>query len=715
VLVERPAWVGQGGGEFVKLNRALLNARAILREAVRYFDPVRVYACFSGGYDSAAAVVMTLSTLWWGKTAWSPHECGPGTFPRPVDLRVLHINTGIGIEATRQYVRDFCDCRDIPYLEVKTPESYEQIVLERGFPGPAMHAKMYQRLKERAIRIAVREAKVGQPRSRTVLLVSGIRHDESMIRAGYQRCVSKVDAQVWINPLYWATIDEFRLIRQIYAVPANPVKDKLGMSGECLCLDGDTPILTIGGWQPIRNIKVGEGVYHLHRDKIGCVCVATIHRNDPAPMVAIKPTYLRPLVATYNHPIYARTYKYGQRSRGRLPRIGDPEFIEAGVLARDWGVNQTISPLSRTLHLIGVPFRRGYQPLGLDEFGLRLLGHFAAEGAYNWRKDTYRDGPGGIIFTLAKASEAHVLDIVRCMEEGLGVHVHRRDWIDERTGRAFITVRDSSRISSDFIQDHFHGRYATEKSFKEIVMGADLCEQATIMTAMWRGDGSEFMRITRPIDVSTYTTSSYYLALQMHELLLRQGNIYGIHATTKVPGTNNPAYQVRREKTKSSNQTRIAFIEDDVLWTPVQKVWAEGVHETFNLTVAGDPNYLTASGLVHNCGAYADKGELLRVRLVCPKTADYIEELERKVWAAGHHWRWEDPGPPKERKAKGDRAAIYQPDEDDFRPMCASCEKTKWVEVGETPEGEADPPDDHGEEANDAGDRAVSGAEGRVC
>jgi 3'-phosphoadenosine 5'-phosphosulfate sulfotransferase (PAPS reductase)/FAD synthetase len=330
VLVERPSWVGQGGGEFVKLNRALLNARAILREAVRYFDPVRVYACFSGGYDSAAAVVMTLSTLWWGKTARSLHECGG--LPKPVDLRVLHINTGIGIEATRQYVRDFCNHRDIPYLEVKTPESYEQLVLERGFPGPAMHAKMYQRLKERAIRIAVREAKMGAPRSRNVLLVSGIRHDESMIRAGYQRCVSRVDAQVWINPLYWATVDEFRLIREIYAVPANPVKDRLGMSGECLC------------------------------------------------------------------------------------------------------------------------------------------------------------------------------------------------------------------------------------------------------------------------------------------------------------------------------------------------------------------------------GAYADKGELLRVRLVCPQTADYIEELERKVWAAGHRWRWEDPGPPRDRRAKGDRAAIYQPDEDDFRPMCASCEKTKWVEVGEAQACGAGPPDHHGEE-----------------
>src|SRR6202000_2366548 len=114
------------------------------------------------------------------------------------------VNTGIGIERTRQYVRDVCDQKLWPLMEVRTPISYEDIVLGRvqgykgGFPGPPMHAFMYQRLKERAIRLAVaqdKEERVPNPKKRraaNVMFVSGIRHDESMIRAGYQRCISKV-------------------------------------------------------------------------------------------------------------------------------------------------------------------------------------------------------------------------------------------------------------------------------------------------------------------------------------------------------------------------------------------------------------------------------------------------------------------------------------------------------------------------------------------
>lgn len=220
-----------------RLSHAWEVSKKILWAAYSYFKPIRVYACFSGGYDSAAAVLMTLQTLPWAKQASSPDHG---------KTRVLHINTGIGIEATRQYVRDCC--AGGPILdEIKTPISYEELVLGKvpgyagGFPGPPMHGLFYNRLKERAIRIAVRQAKeleVGDPRKRkfsNVMFVSGIRHDESKIRAGYQRCISKVGSQVWVNPLYWATVDDFREIRKLLNLPANPVKDKLGMSGECTC------------------------------------------------------------------------------------------------------------------------------------------------------------------------------------------------------------------------------------------------------------------------------------------------------------------------------------------------------------------------------------------------------------------------------------------------------------------------------------------------
>ena len=51
------------------------------------------------------------------------------------------------------------------------------------------------------------------------------------------------------------------------------------------------------------------------------------------------------------------------------------------------------------------------------------------------------------------------------------------------------------------------------------------------------------------------------------------------------------------------------------------------------------------------CGAFAGKGELAVVRLVCPRTADRIEGLQERARRAGVHCKWEDR-PPRERDDK---------------------------------------------------------------
>lgn len=71
----------------------------------------------------------------------------------------IHANTGIGVEATRQFVRDTCAAWGLPLIEKHPPpgSTYRELVLADGFPGPAKHWKMYQRLKERALRAAKNE------------------------------------------------------------------------------------------------------------------------------------------------------------------------------------------------------------------------------------------------------------------------------------------------------------------------------------------------------------------------------------------------------------------------------------------------------------------------------------------------------------------------------------------------------------------------------
>lgn len=182
------------------------------------YEPAARFVGYSGGDDSLVAAHWTMTNV-------------PG-------CRVLHVNTGIGIERTRQHVRETCDRYDWPLTEIRAledcGEDYDAIVLKNGFPGPAMHGRMYQRLKERAIRKVVARSK--NRRRDKVMISTGIRQDESQRRMGYgDTVVDFVGAQMWVNPLYWRPKSWFMDYIAEHKLPRSPVSQMLGMSGECLC------------------------------------------------------------------------------------------------------------------------------------------------------------------------------------------------------------------------------------------------------------------------------------------------------------------------------------------------------------------------------------------------------------------------------------------------------------------------------------------------
>jgi 3'-phosphoadenosine 5'-phosphosulfate sulfotransferase (PAPS reductase)/FAD synthetase len=187
----------------------------VVREINDRFSPVANFACFSGGHDSLVS------------THWAMNNV-PG-------CKVLHCNTGIGIERTREYVRDVCKEYGWELEEEFQEGVYEQWCLKYGFPGPAQHSRMYQRLKERSIYKAMRRAKENKPRRSSVVFISGIHKGESLIRSGYDRPASKIGSQTWVNPFYYAAPDVFDEYRNENSLPLNPIKLAIGMSGECGC------------------------------------------------------------------------------------------------------------------------------------------------------------------------------------------------------------------------------------------------------------------------------------------------------------------------------------------------------------------------------------------------------------------------------------------------------------------------------------------------
>lgn len=216
----------------------------VIDAAIIEHKPAAVFAMFSGGHESVCSTHVA---------AQHPSFAG-----------VLHINTGIGIPATREYVRETCRAFGWPLIERRAPDGlYEQRCLEYGMPGgPIQHGIMYQLLKDDQIRAHVREYQ--RFRGDRVGLVTGARIHESERRMRiHPEPVRRERGQLWINPILdWTALDVNNYMAE-HDIPRNPVVDKLHRSGECLCgaLARPEELDEVGFWYP----DVAKRLHQLER------------------------------------------------------------------------------------------------------------------------------------------------------------------------------------------------------------------------------------------------------------------------------------------------------------------------------------------------------------------------------------------------------------------------------------------------------------------
>lgn len=205
------------------------SALAIIDLAFETYPIFSAHIMFSGGGDSTA--LMAVASL------------------HPKVNSAVHINTGIGIPETREYVKEICDLMNFP-LEIYRPNmdrltgiegaEYEDMVMKNGFPGASQHGKYFNKLKKRGVEALIRDKKAetdAHPYDQ-LLAITGVRSDESARR--FNNINEPVNKEykrslVWCAPIHdWSKNDCRRMIaaRQL---PANPVVEKMCMSGECLC------------------------------------------------------------------------------------------------------------------------------------------------------------------------------------------------------------------------------------------------------------------------------------------------------------------------------------------------------------------------------------------------------------------------------------------------------------------------------------------------
>lgn len=206
------------------MRQKIESAYRFLSRTVEEHSPKYVIGLFSGGHDSLVSTHIA-----------SQH---------PAFSFSLHINTGIGIEQTRQFVRDTCEEWDIELREYRASEyegisgpdhqKYSDIVLEYGFPGPAQHSKMYQRLKERPLRQAIRE--LDRERTDKTLLVTGVRTQESARRMRHVEPIQLWEGtKIWCAPIHDFSKRDVNAYIEFLGLRRNEVVDLLHSSGECLC------------------------------------------------------------------------------------------------------------------------------------------------------------------------------------------------------------------------------------------------------------------------------------------------------------------------------------------------------------------------------------------------------------------------------------------------------------------------------------------------
>jgi 3'-phosphoadenosine 5'-phosphosulfate sulfotransferase (PAPS reductase)/FAD synthetase len=208
----------------------IANALSLIEQGVGTYNPKMVVGLMSGGNDSIPACYIA-----------SLHPRFSG---------ILHINTGIGVEQTREFVRELCADRGWKLWEylasentkadgTPDPQIYEDLCIRDGFPGPAMHKKMYARLKQRCLERFERDNQISSKTQSPVLYVTGGRKEESARRkmniGDHPLHLDRERRRIWCNPIFNWTKTHCGNCRQYGCIKRNRVADDLGMSGECLC------------------------------------------------------------------------------------------------------------------------------------------------------------------------------------------------------------------------------------------------------------------------------------------------------------------------------------------------------------------------------------------------------------------------------------------------------------------------------------------------
>lgn len=193
------------------LGSKIADAKRIVEMAIKKYNPKTILLGFTGGSDS-----LTLANVM--------EELN-------VPFTPFLLNTGIGVEDQRVFIREYCQKKGWSLVEQKPVyKLYKQMVVQNGFPGPAQHTVMFRNLKEKSLRV------INAGFDCDTIVLSGVRVAESEKRKiNIKQEIQIVDKIKWVAPIMnWDSDDKTEFLEE-RNIELSHVSKSLGMSGECLC------------------------------------------------------------------------------------------------------------------------------------------------------------------------------------------------------------------------------------------------------------------------------------------------------------------------------------------------------------------------------------------------------------------------------------------------------------------------------------------------
>jgi hypothetical protein len=399
-------------------------------------------------------------------------------------------------------------------------------------------------------------------------------------------------------------VDLFELVEQVKARVGHIVEPlDIAVMG---CLPTGERVMTESGPKAINAVREGEQVL-THEGTFAAITQVLVHHFH-GELLEIKPRGVPPLRLTPNHPVYA-IVRNG-KVKGGFKRWENIASIIADGHKPQWYLAETVN---RDFVLL-YPIVQGERPVervpeapefAVDEDFLTLAACYVAEGSLGGEEDTPRQ-----VFLSFSMDEMELAGKARDILRRYNIPHSERVRADRKLREV---IAHSTELA--FLFARLFGRRAENKRLPMWMLRLPKPKQAVFLRTLWQCDG--YIGEVRGYPRATYVTVSPTLAVQVHQLLLRQKIAATLHERRQP--NRQVAYAITVSNAEGLRrlaeilQTKVAIppkrrktariaVDDRYLYMPVQSVRRLPYHGTvYNLEVADAQTYVGSFAIVHNC------------------------------------------------------------------------------------------------------------------